>query len=122
MARGTRDRLKVAALLAVGLMLLITVGAYAEDPPFSGKWKGETRAAAPGVSGGPVGPASGAAPGAGAAAAAPAPGGGAPAAGAQGGGGGGAARGGGGGGRGGGFGGGGAGGFGGAQKVSLNLK
>jgi len=119
MARRNRDRLIVAALTALGLMLLITVGAYAEDPPFSGKWKGETRAAAPvGVSGGPVGPTTGGAPGGGGAAAAPAPatGGGAPAAGAPGGGG--AGRGG--GGRGGGFGGGPGGGA--PQKVSLNLK
>jgi hypothetical protein len=122
MARSKQNRLKAVALLALGFMLLFTVGAYAEDPPFSGKWRGESRAAAPGGPGGTPGGAPGAG-GAGAAAAAPAgaPGG-APAAGGPGtapaapGGGGGAPGGGaarGGGGRGGGFA---------TQKVSLNLK
>jgi hypothetical protein len=117
MAQANRERLKTAALLALGLMLLFTVGLYAEDPPFSGKWRGESRVAASGS--GPGGaPESG--PGGGTAAAAPAgapgggatPGGGAPGAGApsgRGGAAGGGAR----GGRGGG---------GGPQKVSLNLK
>jgi hypothetical protein len=115
MARANRDRLKAAALLAVGLMLLFTVGAYAEDPPFAGKWKGESRAAAPaGGAGGPGAPGGG---GAVAAAPAGAPAGGAPGGGAPGGG----APGGGGGGRGGGRGGFGGGGSA-TEKVSLNLK
>jgi len=40
MARANQDRLKTAAVLALGLMLVIATGAYAayaEDPPFSGK-------------------------------------------------------------------------------------
>jgi len=117
MARGNQDRFKPAAVLALGLMLVIATGAYAEDPPFSGKWKGESRAAAPAGGAAAPGAAPGGAPGAGAPTAAPAgaPGGGAPGGGAPGGGG---RAGGGGGGRGGGFGGGG----GGAQKATLNLK
>ena len=118
MARANQDRLKTAAVLALGLMLVIATGAdaayaaYAEDPPFSGKWKGESRAAAPAGAAAP-GAAPGGAPGAGAAAAAPAgaPGGGAPGGGGRAGGGGGAR---------GGFGGGGGGG--GTQKATLNLK
>ena len=123
MAREKRDRLKAAALLAVGLMVLFTVGAYAEDPPFTGKWKGESHATAPagGPGAAPGGaPAAAAAPAATAAPAAPA--GGAPGGGAPGGGG---RPGGGGPGAGGGApgaGGGARGGFGGPQKVSLNLK
>ena len=118
MARANQDRLKTAAVLALGLMLVIATGAYAEDPPFSGKWKGESRAAAPAGGAAAPGAAPGGAPGAGAAAAAPAgaPGGGAPGGGAAGGGG----RAGGGGGARGGFGGGGGGG--GTQKATLNLK
>src|SRR5688572_33449605 len=112
MARATRDQLKTAAFLTLGLVFLFTVVVYAADPPFAGKWRGETRAAAPA---GPAGPTAGA-PGAPGGAAA-APGAGAPAApGAPAGGG---ARGGGGGGRGG-FGGGA--GVGAPQKVTLNHK
>jgi len=115
MARANQDRLKTAAVLALGLMLVIATGAYAEDPPFSGKWKGESRAAAPAGGAAAPGAAPGGAPGAGAAAAAPA---GAPGGGAPGGGAGGGGRAGGGGGARGGFGGGG----GGTQKATLNLK
>ena len=110
MARATRDQLKTAAFLTLGLVFLFTVVVYAADPPFAGKWRGETRAAA---AAGPAGPTAGAPGGPGGAAADP--GAGAPAApGAPAGGG---ARSGGGGGRGG-FGGG----AGASQKVTLNLK
>ena len=114
MARANQDRLKTAAVLALGLMLVIATGAYAayaEDPPFSGKWKGESRAAAPAGGAAAPGAAPGGTAGAGAATAAPAgaPGGGAPGGGGRAGGGGGAR---------GGFGGGG----GGTQKATLNLK
>ena len=108
MARQNRDRLKPGAFLALGLVLLVTTAVYAEDPPFAGKWRGETRpVAAIGGPGGALG--TGGAPGAGAppaapAAAAPAP----PAGGARGGGRGGF----------GGFGGPG----GGVQTVSITLK
>lgn len=108
MARETKHRLKTVGLLALGLVFLLTMVVYAADPPFAGKWRGETRAS--GSSGGARGP--GGPGGPGGATATAAPGGGAPAAPAPGG------PGGGGGGRGG-FGGGG---FGGAQKVALNLK
>ena len=116
MARANQDRLKTAAVLALGLMLVIATGAYAayaEDPPFSGKWKGESRAAAPAGGAAAPGAAPGGTAGAGAATAAPAgaPGGGAPGGGGRAGGGGGAR---------GGFGGGGGGG--GTQKATLNLK
>ncbi len=106
MTRETRDRLP-SALLAVGFVMLLTLVAYAADPPFSGKWKGQARAVAAPAAGAP-----GAAPAAGAptVGAPPAPAAGAPPAPAGGGGG----R----GGPGGGFGGGSAG----PQKVSLNLK
>lgn len=112
MARANQDRLKAAAVLALGLMLVIATGAYAEDPPFAGKWKGESRAAAPAGGAAAPGAAPGGTPGAGAPTAAPAgaPGGGAPGGGGRAGGGGGAR---------GGFGGGGGGG---PQKVTLNLK
>ena len=43
MTRKTRDRLP-SALLAVGLVMLLTLVAYAADPPFSGKWKGQAKA------------------------------------------------------------------------------
>ena len=43
MTRETRDRLP-SALLAVGFVMLLTLVAYAADPPFSGKWKGQARA------------------------------------------------------------------------------
>src|SRR5262245_33644826 len=77
MAQTNRDRLTTAALLALGLLLLFTVGAYAADPPFSGKWKGESHAAAPVSGSGEPGAAAGGASGAGAAATpAPPPGGG----------------------------------------------
>jgi hypothetical protein len=114
MVRPRMIRLRTAALLALGLVFLLTMVVYAEDPPFAGKWRGESRAAAapsggPGVTGGPVG--AGSAPATGTPAAAAPEVGGAPAATP------------GGGGR---AGGGGRGGFGGGssgpQKVSLNLK
>jgi hypothetical protein len=107
MTRAILECPKRIAFLALMLLFLFTVVAYAADPPFAGKWKGETRVvAAP--AGAPVGGVVGAPAGAGAgrgggAAAAPA--------------GAGAGRGGG-GGRGG-FGGGGGGG---STKVALNLK
>jgi hypothetical protein len=106
MTRETRDRLP-SALLVVGFVMLLTLVAYAADPPFSGKWKGQAKAVAAPAAGAP-----GAVPAAGAptVGAPPAPAGGAPSAPAGGGGG----R----GGPGGGFGGGSAG----PQKVSLNLK
>lgn len=132
MARANQGRLAQSAFLALGFVFLLTVVVFAEDPPFAGKWKGETRPAAATAAGTTAGtapatgagaaPAAGAPAGGGGAAAAPA---GAGGAGGRGGAGGGGGRGGagGGGGRGGGAGfGGGAGGFGGPQKVSLNLK
>lgn len=116
MARADRQRLKHLAVIALGLVFLLTVVTYADDPSFSGKWKGESRPAAARGAGAPGagGPAAGAPAGGGAppsvATAAPATGGGGGRAGGFGGGGG--------GGRGG-FGGGGGGG---PQKVTLNLK
>jgi hypothetical protein len=116
MARADRHRLKHLAAIALGLVFLLTVVIYADDPPFSGKWKGESKPAAARGAG---------APGAGAPAAG-APGGSTPPAGATAapapGGGGGGGRGGFGGGGGGGRGGFGGGGGGGPQKVTLNLK
>ena len=104
MTRETRDRLP-SALLAVGLVMLLTLVAYAADPPFSGKWKGQAKAVAVAA---PAAGAPGAAPAAGTptVGAPPAPAAGGPPAPAGGGGG----R--------GGFGGGSSG----PQKVSLNLK
>jgi hypothetical protein len=109
MVQPKENRLKTAAILALGLVFLLTVVAYADDPAFAGKWKGESRPAATPA---PGAPGAGVTGGAVAAPAGGTPGGGAPPAAAPGGG----ARGGGGGGRGGG------GGFGGPQKVTLNLK
>ena len=68
MARGKQDRLKTASFLALGLVFVLTAAVYAADPPFAGKWRGETRAVAapaggPGITGGPGGPAAGAAGG-----------------------------------------------------------
>jgi hypothetical protein len=98
-----------------GLMFLFTAVIHAEDPPFAGKWKGESKPAAAPARGSAASAPGAGAPAAGASAGA-APTGGAPAAPAGGGGGarGGAQ------GRGGGFGG--NSGFGGPQKVTLNLK
>jgi len=108
--------------MAMGLICLMAIAAYAADGEFAGKWKGEMKVTAPPARGAAGAPGAGGAPTeAPPAAAAP------PSAPAGGGGGGGRGGGGGGGGRGGGGGfGGGAGAFGGggggAQKVSLNLK
>ena len=104
MTRKTRDRLP-SALLAVGLVMLLTLVAYAADPPFSGKWKGQAKAVTVAA---PAAGAPGAAPAAGTptVGAPPVPAAGGPPAPASGGGG----R--------GGFGGGSSG----PQKVSLNLK
>lgn len=103
------NRLRIGILLAIAVVFLMAVAVYAADSEFGGKWKGESKPAAP-PAGGPAagGPGAGAAPG------------GAPPAGGGGGRGG---FGGGGGGRGG-FGGGagGFGGFGGVQKIQINLK
>jgi hypothetical protein len=60
MTRETQDRLP-SALMAVGLVILLTLVAYAADPPFAGKWKGQAKAVAAAAAGAP-----GAAPTAGA--------------------------------------------------------
>ena len=109
MTRETRDRLP-SALLVVGFVMLLTLVAYAADPPFSGKWKGQARVVAAPAAGAPGAAPAAAAPTVGAP---PAPAAGAPSAPAGGGGGRGGP-----GGPGGGFGGGSAG----PQKVTLNLK
>jgi hypothetical protein len=124
MARADRNRLKRLAVLMFGLMFLFTTVIHAADPPFAGKWKGESKPAAAPARGSAAGPGPGAgAPAAGASAGA-APTGGTPATPAGGGGGGGRGGFGGnsgfGGGRGGGFGGNSGGG--GPQKVTLNLR
>ena len=104
MTRETRDRLP-SAFLAMGFVMLLTLVAYAADPPFSGKWKGQAKAVTVAA---PAAGAPGAAPAAGTptVGAPPVPAAGGPPAPAAGGGG----R--------GGFGGGSSG----PQKVSLNLK
>ena len=104
MTRETGDRLP-SALLVVGFVMLLTLVAYAADPPFSGKWKGQAKAVTVAA---PAAGAPGAAPAAGTptVGAPPVPAAGGPPAPAAGGGG----R--------GGFGGGSSG----PQKVSLNLK
>lgn len=93
MTQGTPHRQKHTAFVALTLVFFLTAVVYAADPPFAGKWKGETRVVAA-AAGGPGAPVAG-----GGAAAAPA--------GARGGRGGGGGR--------GGFGGG-------STKVALNLK
>ena len=52
MTRETRDRLP-SALLVVGFVMLLTLVAYAADPPFSGKWKGQAKAVAAPAAGAP---------------------------------------------------------------------